>query len=194
MLPSPNARLSWYSPGQLTAFQRPPRQLYPWLVDSASLTAKLLALSERHFRVEILRQVMAYPSLSERLVLGLDQRRLALIREVVLYGFDQPWVFARSVLPLSSLTGSLRRLRKQGSRPLGAFLFSQPHLVRGPIALAAINAHHGYVPAGLLKPDLVWGRRSVFSLTGKPLLVSEVFLHDLVQRLGACPESRLSEE
>lgn len=124
----------------------------------------------------MLRQVHGRASHSEALVLGIDFGERCLIREVILCGHSQHWVFARSVLPLSSLTGTLRHLRKQGARPLGAFLFSQPHLQRSPIALSLISSHHGYVPAELLGDAAVWGRRSIFSIDNKPLLVSEVFL------------------
>ena len=98
---------------------------------------------------------------------------------------DQAWVFARSVLPLSSLVGVLRHLRKQGNRPLGAFLFSQPKLIRSPIALSLINRHHNYVPAVFMGNAPVWGRRSIFYVANKPLLVSEVFLPSFPAALNA---------
>lgn len=156
----------------------PNANLRPWLLDKGSLTAKLIHLSQGDFRVEVVRQVYSRASRSEAEALGIAQQRISLIREVVLMGCNQPWVFARSVLPLSSISGKLRHLRKQGGRPLGAFLFNQPQLVRSPIALALINRHHGYVPATLMGEDSLWGRRSIFYVAGKPLLVSEVFLPD----------------
>ena len=166
---------SWDNPRQ-SWHLHPSTALRSWLLDSGSLTAKLLKLSGGKFKVQVLRQVHARASRSEALALGIGFNELCLIREVILRGHNQPWVFARSVLPLSSLTGSLRHLRKQGTRPLGAFLFSQPHLKRSPIALALISGHHAYLPEALMGTNPVWGRRSVFSLEGKPLLVSEVFL------------------
>jgi chorismate--pyruvate lyase len=140
------------------------------------LTAKLIKLSHGEFRVQVLQQVRARASRSEALALGIGFHKLCLVREVILRGHDRPWVFARSVLPLSSLTGALYHLRKQGTRPLGAFLFSQPHLKRSPIALGLISRHHTYLPKTLAGDTPVWGRRSIFSLDNKPLLVSEVFL------------------
>ncbi len=162
---------------------RPPLILRDWLADAGSLTARLIGKSEGHFQVEVLRQVIGRPELNECQVLGIRTTGLALIREVILKGNNQPWVFARSVLPLTSLTGELRHLRKQSNRPLGAFLFSQPHLVRSPIAIAAINRDHAYVPVRLAGSELLWGRRSIFSLHDKPLLVSEVFLTNFVASL-----------
>lgn len=154
----------------------PDAGLGSWLMDKGSLTAKLIKLSQGDFRVDVVRQVYARASHSEAAALGIAFHHLCLIREVVLMGHNQPWVFARSVLPLSSLSGKLRHLRKQGKRPLGAFLFSQPQLLRSPIALALINRHHKYVPANLMGEESLWGRRSIFYVAAKPLLVSEVFL------------------
>lgn len=167
----------------MSAHQRPHPAVYRALLDAGSLTAKLITLSNGCFRVEVLRQAIARPTLSEQLCLGIDRRQLALVREVVLLGNNRPWIFARSVLPLTSLTGPLRRLRKQDNRPLGAFLFSQPYLRRSAIALARISGHHGYLPDHLVGADTAWGRRSIFYLSAKPLLVSEVFLDNLSQLL-----------
>lgn len=154
------------------------RVLRPWLLDSGSLTAKLVALSKGDFKVKVLRQHHARARRSEAQALGIGFQDLCLVREVLLIGKGTPWVFARSLLPLSSLTGPLRHLRKQGTRPLGAFLFSQPQLERSPIAVSQINRHHRYVPSELVGDQPLWGRRSIFSLDAKPLLVSEVFLPD----------------
>ncbi len=147
-----------------------------WLLDSGSLTARLIAQSSGQFKVQLVRQMMGLPRLNECLALGMKRPALALIREVALCGNREPWVFARSILPLNSLTGRLRHLRKQGTRPLGAFLFSQPQLTRSAIAVARISRDHAYVPDNLVGDQLLWGRRSVFYLQQKPLLVSEVFL------------------
>lgn len=160
-----------------------PRCLNTWLWDSNSLTAKLLALSKGHFSVKVLRQIHDRAELHECQALGIKPHQICLIREVVLLGKGESWVFARSILPLASLTGRLRHLRHQGNRPLGAFLFSQPDLVRSPIATAALEPKQAYLPNHLQGNDRLWGRRSVFFVDQKPLLVSEVFLSALVNQL-----------
>lgn len=175
----------WRPRRQLPPNGRPPKALNHWLDDEGSLTARLVALSQGHFRVEVLRQQLALPSRNEQQALGMKRPGRALIREVILRGKDQPWVYARSVLPISSLSGKLRHLRKQRNRPLGAFLFSQPQLQRSPIAVAAFSADDGYLPASIAHPLPLWGRRSVFALDGKPLLVSEVFLPAFCDQLLA---------
>lgn len=181
----PGARpvLRWQPLAQLPSQHRPKPGLRRWIEDKGSLTAKLVAMSHGSFKVQVVRQLAARPSLSEQRCLGLRGRELALVREVVLLGNNQPWVFARSVLPLSSLTGRLRHLRKQDARPLGAFLFSQPRLQRSVITASRISRQHGYLPINLCRENPLWGRRSVFYLDGKPLLVSEVFLDAFTRQL-----------
>ena len=177
------SRLLWRSICHWRGPIRPPFALRDWLTHPGSLTARLIDKSQGRFDVQVLRQVIGRPSPDERAALGIRNSDLALIREVILRGNNQDWVFARSLLPLSSLTGALRHLRKQTNRPLGAFLFSQPHLVRSPLQVARIGREQACVPASLMDDDFLWGRRSVFSLRGKPLLVSEVFLPDFVASL-----------
>lgn len=168
--------LAWQPLHAFARHQRPSAALQGWLGDSGSLTARLIAQSGGVFKVQVVRQIIGRPTLNERQVLGMRHPALALIREVILFGRNEPWVFARSILPLTSLTGSLRHLRKQNNRPLGAFLFSQPQLRRSTIAAARISRDHAYVPGDLANNQQLWGRRSVFYLQQKPLLVSEVFL------------------
>ena len=160
------------------------RHLHTWLEDTGSLTARLITQSQGQFKVKVLFQGFGKIRLDERRALGLTKHQATLIREVILYGKNQPWIFARSLLPLSSLTGRLRQLRKTSRKPLGAFLFKQPRLQRSPIEVAQINCKHGYLPKYLHPDQTVWGRRSVFYVEQKPLLVSEVFLPDFIKEIN----------
>lgn len=187
MLPHPaSVPLRWRPVQHWPRANRPNLALRDWLSHEGSLTARLQQQSQGYFQVHILRQHLALPHLDERQLLGQYRRpSLALIREVILQGRGEDWVFARSVLPLQSLTGRLRHLRHQGSKPLGAFLFSRPDLARSPIELACISPQQGYVPISLYQQaQHLWGRRSVFYLDRKPLLVSEVFLPSFCQGLA----------
>ena len=161
-----------------------PPALKPWLLDQGSLTARLLHASAGDLRVRLLSQGFARPRRSECLALEMPRGRYALVREVILLGQGQNWVFARSVLPLASLTGRLRQLRRLRERPLGGFLFAQPDLQRGLMELSEIGPEHHYLPPGLRVRYRLWGRRSVFRLEAKPLLVSETFLPDFVRGLS----------
>lgn len=139
-----------------------------WLLDSGSLTQRLKQRSHGLFSVEVLQQSWLLPNRSEQQLLSMKTRQRALIREVFLHGNNQPWVFARSVIPATTLSGRERALLRLSNRPLGEFLFSHPAMERGPIEVSRLPG----------TPEL-WARRSVFYLSGKPLMVCEVFLPDL---------------
>lgn len=146
-----------------------------WLEDRGSLTRRLMAVSGGQFDVEIVRQYMGKPRRDEARELAIAAGRWAMIREVTLYGQGQPWVFARSIIPLTTLTGRQRRLRHLDNRPLGQLLFNDPAMTRGPVQVARLSAR--WLPESLRGDDEpCWARRSVFRLEGKPLLVSETFL------------------
>lgn len=137
------------------------------------------------FRVELLTQAWQLPRRDERLALSMRRHTFALVREVRLLCRQQPWVYARTVVPLRTLSGAQRRLGELGSRPLGALLFTDRSLQRGQLELARIRPGDRLfdaATAGMRSiPNEVWGRRSVFLLRGKPLLVQELFLPELNQ-------------
>jgi chorismate--pyruvate lyase len=157
-----------------------PRNLRAWLLDTASLTLRLQQLCPGRFRVRLLSQSWGRPFGDEVVALGMKSGSLALIRQVQLLCGDDPWVYARTVIPVSSLRGRLQRLAHLGSRPLGGMLFADPGMQRGGVELARLRtgqAMHAAATFHLAPPPVeIWGRRTVFRLADKPLLVSEIFL------------------
>lgn len=156
-----------------------PAVLRPWLLAEGSLTQHLLRASGGHFRVQRLVQQWGRPTLSEAQLLGLDPAQWALIREVILWGCDAPWVYARSVMPMHSLSGDLRRLRQLRNTSLGALLFRYPHLQRTPFELALTDASR--LPTEPRAEGALWGRRSRFSIGDRGIIVGEIFLDAFVQ-------------
>jgi chorismate--pyruvate lyase len=157
-----------------------PSALAVWLLDTASLTWRLQGLCAGEFRVRVLSQVRGRPRLDEALVLGMRRGGLAIIRQVELLCDEQPRVYARTVIPVSSLSGRLRRLARLGARPLGATLFADRGMRRGAVELARIRQGETLYAEVVHDPQQahgeIWGRRSIFRLAHKPLLVSEIFL------------------
>jgi len=160
-----------------------PDALRPWLHDRGSLTKRLQQRSGGHFCVQVLAQRWEKPRLSEAAALGVSWQRRSLIREVLLCGAGQPWVYARSVIPLSVLHGELGYLRRLGSRPLGALLFGNPAIRREPISVRRWRpeALPAVVAAAVCTP--LWGRQSVFRHRDGGILVAEVFLPALLDSL-----------
>jgi chorismate--pyruvate lyase len=155
-----------------------PASLRPWLLAEGSLTQHLIAASQGEFRVERIAQHWARPTLSEARLLNIDPSQWALVREVILWGRNAPWVYARSVIPARSLRGDLRRLRQLRNTSLGALLFKYPQLQRTPFELARVDA--AQMPARLRGKSVLWGRRSRFSIDGHSLIVGEIFLDAFV--------------
>lgn len=84
------------------------------------------------------------------------------LREIILCGDDVPWLLGRTVVPETTLDGPELALQKLGSTPLGRYLFSSSTLMRD------------YIQVG--RSAEMWGRRSRLRLSGKPLLLTELFL------------------
>lgn len=151
-----------------------------WLFDGGSLTARLIEKCEGAFSVEVLSIERATPSPDEIEALDMQPRRQAIIRQVLLYCGDTPVVYARTVIPLSSLRGALRGLALLGTRPLGAVLFSDNSMKRKPMEVTSLMPHDKcYAWTRHSGKQRIWGRRSVFEIRDKQLLVSEFFLPGL---------------
>ncbi len=71
-------------------------------------------------------------------------------------------MIGRTVVPESTLCGPELALQHLGETPLGRYLFTQSTLTRD------------YIEVG--RSENLWGRRSRLRLSGKPLLLTELFL------------------
>jgi chorismate--pyruvate lyase len=155
-----------------------------WLTNNGSLT---LALKRRcaNLRVTRLRQGLGLPNLDERPCLGLAAGRLALIREVLLSCEGRPLVFAHSVIPRAGLNGPWRGLSTLGNKPLGEALFADPQVERRALRFRRLDGRHPLYHAAVRhlaeRPGWLWARRSVFLRTGHPILVTEVFLPEVLR-------------
>ncbi len=160
--------------------QQVPDVLRTWLLDKGSLTDRLKRSCPGKFSVRVLDEAWQRPQLDEARVLNMPVTALAWVRQVQLLCDGVPRVFARTIVPVTTLSGAQRRLAYLGNRPLGAYLFADPGMQRSPVQLARITRgsrlFEDAVQGLTRKPPVIWGRRSVFRVGGKPLLVSEIFL------------------
>ena len=143
-------------------------ELGHWLKLEGSLTRALQLRCHYSFRVAILNEGFARPSQEESRTLGLLPRHCAWIREVCLLGDDTPWVLARTVIPMATLSGRGRRLRHLGRQPLGAYLFSNTQWHRGVFETGLCQRESSDQPRA--------ARRSQFFSGDRSLLVGEYFL------------------
>ena len=151
--PSFATPLRWHSRPQQVWRDLPP-EIADWLLDSGSLTQRLCRASAGRFHVCVLHEGWTRPDRDEARILGLRLAARAWTREVQLLGDEQPWVFARTLIPARTLRGRGRRLTQLGTRPLGQALFADPGVRRGPLEITRIAAGerlHQQAFAGLIE-------------------------------------------
>lgn len=155
-------------------------QEYEWLFNDHSLTQRLTELSHNQFSVEVLREQWQSLRMDEYMALQADTSQQGWVREVLLKGGGEPWVYARSVAMQTGLNNPQCDLTTMGNKPLGSVLFMDEHFKRTPLEVA-------YYPKVLL-PEVyqdvsLWGRRSNFINEDLNVLVQEVFLPAFWQRI-----------
>jgi len=145
---------------------RLPLELRDWMLDPGSLTQNLIQYCPGPFQVELQMQGFAIPRFNERKSLKLTKKTYCLIRQVVLLCGNIPMIFARTVIPLSTLTGKERKLAKMGNQSLGAALFADRTMRRDQMEIASISPKQFFYQQACKslsqRPDKIWGRRSVF--------------------------------
>ncbi len=154
-----------------------------WLEDSGSFMQRLAQHGIHDAKVSVLHEDWGIARPDEAVLLSLNPKETALIREVLIHSDQHCWMFARSVFPRTTLTGEQKAFEHLGNRPLGSLLFSDPTLKRSPFTithLASDAPQHEQI-SRLLKKKLphLWCRRSTLWVHDKPLLLTEVFLPDL---------------
>lgn len=160
-----------------------PEKYRPWLFDPASLTERIIARCRGDFRVRLLDQRRVRPLRSEAEALGMRPATRAIVRQVQLLCDGTPWVYARTIIPPQTLARKSHRFTRLGARSLGAMLFADPSTQRGAVEIACLDPsdrlYHLVTRDRRDRPETIWGRRSLFRLGGKPLLVCEFFLPEI---------------
>jgi chorismate-pyruvate lyase/SAM-dependent methyltransferase len=115
------------------------------------------------------------------------------VRETYLGDTSNPLVYARVSMPESTYEAFRIQLDNLGSRPIGeTLLYSDPTYTRTEFEVKRLCqddellfdalVHHQFYRAMIAKDTQsreLWARRSVFTLSGNPLLVTEVFMPDM---------------
>lgn len=155
-----------------------PAEVSSWIYETSSLTQRLKKNCGINFRVKILNQQWIKPWPEEARILHLGMNRYALVREVQLFCNRQPLIIARTVISPDTLKGAQRRLSSLGTRPLGEVIFTYPGLKRHRLDIVQINPVDWRQELGetLDIQQVVWGRRTVYGIASRKLLVCEFFL------------------
>jgi chorismate--pyruvate lyase len=159
-----------------------PDGVQSWTYESGSLTQRLRSFYGGAVAVKILLQRWHKPFLSERRLLKLPEHQYSLIREVLLYANDKPLILARTIIPAATIKAAKNNLSHLGTRPLGEIIFSYPKLERVTMDITLINpstwTQSALAEATINQP--IWGRRTVYAIAHKQMLVSEFFLPEVL--------------
>ena len=167
------------------ARHRIPEPAQSWIYEAGSLTRRLRDLYGDSFNVQLLFHEWRKPLFSEIILLKLPQHQRTLVREVMLSAQDQPLILARTIIPAKTLKGAQRSLSRLGNRPLGEVIFTYPKLQRLEMDFSCmqVSGWSDSLTQKIVITGPVWGRRTVYAIRHREMLVNEFFLPELV---GEC--------
>ncbi|MBT8137309.1 MAG: chorismate lyase [Gammaproteobacteria bacterium] len=134
---------------------------------TGSLTRRLRELCGEAFRLQLLGERQR-------------QQSRALVREVIMFCGERPWVFAQTVIPQTTLQAN-PWLSELGNRPLGDTLFHRDNVKRGGLYLAELKPgdrlyERAVRDTGLgQRPASLLARQSLIHLDVSELSINEVF-------------------
>ncbi|HSN70913.1 MAG TPA: chorismate lyase [Steroidobacteraceae bacterium] len=155
-----------------------PDGLCDWLTFEGLLTERLRQQCATGMRLRLIDQQQVIPDPDLRVVLDCEPED-ALQREIELLAGDVPVVFARTVIPQSTVARH-PWLADLGTQPLGETLATVPGVTRGPFEFTCLEPgdelYERIVGPGGRRAMSLWARRSWFALDGHRLAVTEAFL------------------
>lgn len=156
-----------------------------WIYEPGSITQRLRSYYGDAVKVKILHNDRQLPFLSERRLLRLSPGRYALTREVLLHADGKPLILARTLIPEKTIKAARRNLAHLGSRPLGEVIFSYPKLERHEMEFAQVGQTL-WTPFAASEAHIdrpIWGRRTVYAIRRRLMLVNEFFLPEILDIL-----------
>lgn len=138
-------------------------EIKSWLLEQGPITKRIKSIAE--FRLELIQDELSDATDDEILFLKIDSEEIR-IREVILFGNENPMVFARTIIPDTTIEKGLKELGKIGNKPLGDILFEKDIFSKEDIVFASFKD----------KESLFWGRKIKYTVKDQPFSVMEVFL------------------
>ena len=117
------------------------------------------------YKLELIQDELDIVKASEREFLKTNSNDIR-VREVILYANQDPFVFARTIIPTSTIQKGLSDLGKIGNKPLGDILFEKKIFSKEIVLYSSFKR----------KNKIFWGRISKYTVKGYPFSVMEVFL------------------
>ena len=135
-----------------------------WLLESGPITNRIKLSQE--FELELLNDEIDEISKEEELFLNSVSETFR-VRRVILLGNKTPVVYAKSVIPTSTIENGLSSLGKIGNAPLGDILFTPGVFTKLEMVCASFLSK---------EKNVYWGRKIKYSVNSEPISVMEIFL------------------
>ena len=136
-----------------------------WLLEEGPITKRIK--SNEKFELKLLRDDLGNVNKLDRSFLGYLNGDMK-IREVILYGNQNPRVYAQSIIPVETINEGLSKLGELGTKPLGDILFEKKIFKKEATIFAQFKD----------EKNIFWGRKTKYNVKNKPFSVMEVFLID----------------
>ena len=114
------------------------KEILSWLNEPGSITSRIKSFS--NFRLKLLRDGPGEVDTAEDdlIITNYEENN---IREVVLYSDDEPFIYAKSILPLETIRLGLGVLGNLKENPLGDILFSNPEIKKKYMLFAKFESN-----------------------------------------------------
>ncbi len=144
-----------------------------------SMTEELGRLSGQKPLILKLEEQIAQADPVDCQALSEDKSALLWQRKIIL-GNQSPWLLGYTLASPSDKSPQLKALQNMGDSPLGNKLFASDDVWRQTYEIGLVGSEDNlWKRVKHWLPELnypLWGRRSIFSFHGKPVLIYEIFL------------------
>ena len=138
-------------------------EIKSWLLEEGPITKRIK--SNKEFKLKLIQDEVSAVDESEKQFINYNSTNIR-VREVLLFGDEIPMVFARTIIPNSTIKEGLADLGTLGNKPLGDILFEKDVFLKEDVLYASF----------MNEDKLFWGRKRKYSVKGYPFSVMEVFL------------------
>ena len=138
-------------------------EIESWLLEQGPITKRIKSIKD--FRLELIQDELSEVKEDEILFLNTDAEAIR-VREVILYGNKTPMVFARTIIPNTTINNGLKALGKIGNKPLGDILFEKDIFFKEDVVFATFKDEE----------SIFWARKIKYTVKNQPFSVMEVFL------------------
>ena len=156
-----NKLTSWKS--EIKSLEVQNKEIISWLNEPGSITSRIKSFS--NFRLKLLRDGPGEVNAAEDDLIITNYKENN-IREVILFSDEEPFIYAKSILPLETIRLGLDALGNLKENPLGDILFSNPEIKKKYMLFAKFESNK----------RIFYGRKGIYTVKGYPFSVCEIFL------------------